>query len=54
MIYLLVGLIVLLLLSVGLLGVLAYAGYLIWLDSEEAKAAQVVQQQATYSTERTP
>jgi hypothetical protein len=54
MIYLLVVRAVLLLLCVGLLGVLAYAGYLIWLDSEEAKAAQVLQQQATYSTERMP
>jgi flagellar basal body-associated protein FliL len=52
MLYLLVGLIVLLLLSVGLLVVLAYAGYLIWLDSEEAKAEQVLQQQATLAAEQ--
>jgi hypothetical protein len=50
MIYLLLGL--LLLLCVGLLAVVIYAVYQLWLDSEEAKAAQVVQQQATLAAEQ--
>jgi hypothetical protein len=40
MIYLLVVRAVLFLLSVGLLAVVIYAVYQLWLDSEEAKAAR--------------
>jgi uncharacterized membrane protein affecting hemolysin expression len=54
MIYLLVVRAVLLLLCVGLFAVVIYAVYQLWLDSEEAKAEQVLQQQATIATERMP